>query len=71
MLSTDLYKIYHNDSLDRLIVTKGRFHINEICCDTPICADDTAAGSDFSVLAEDYGELELVALLLEKCNFTV
>ena len=32
ILSTDLYNVYNNGSLDRLAVTKGGFHIGEICC---------------------------------------
>ena len=46
VLSTDLYKVYNNGSLDRLAVTKGGFHIGEICCAAPTCADDTSPMSD-------------------------
>ena len=46
VLSTDLYKVYNNGSLDRLAVTKGGFRIGEICCAAPTYADDTSPMSD-------------------------
>ena len=46
VLSTDLYKVYNNRSLDRLAITRGGFRIGEICCAAPTCADDTAPMSE-------------------------
>ena len=69
MLSTDLYKVYQNGSLDRLAVTKGGYYIDEICSAAPTCADDVAAASDkLSSLqslvstAEDFSVMELIVI---------
>ena len=62
VLSTDLYKVYNNGSLDRLAVTKGGFHIGEICCVAPTCADDISPMSD---------ELSLYSLWCQKQKTSV
>ena len=46
ILSTDLYKVYGNNLLDRLKIPVIGCHIGEICCVAPICADDMAILAD-------------------------
>ena len=57
--------VYNNGSLDR----HGGFHIGEICCVAPTCADDTSPMSDeLSPLhslvseAEDFSAMELFVI---------
>ena len=45
-LSTDLYKVYQDGSINRIAVVEGRYHIGEICCAVPTCADDSASMSE-------------------------
>lgn len=45
ILSTDLYKLYGNNQLDRIQDKGDGFHIGEICCAAPTVADDIAMGS--------------------------
>jgi hypothetical protein len=42
ILSTDQYKCYNNDLLDRLIDSQYGVHIGDIPCNAPTCADDIA-----------------------------
>ena len=51
ILSTDLYKLYGNGSLERLIDRGIGAHIGEICCVVPTAADDMElAASDLTTL---------------------
>jgi hypothetical protein len=42
ILSTDQYKCYNNDLLDRLIESHYGVRIGDIPCNAPTCADDVA-----------------------------
>ena len=73
ILSTDLYKVYLDGCLRRLAEVRGGYHIGEICCAAPTCADDVAAISNtLGVLqsmvssAVDYSEMELYLIQPEK-----
>ena len=44
ILSTDLYKLYGNDELDRLDKPGLGCHVGEISCVAPACADDITVG---------------------------
>ena len=46
ILSTDLYKLYGNNLLDRLKLPGIGVHIGEIPCVAPVCADDMVLASD-------------------------
>ncbi|MCG7866749.1 MAG: hypothetical protein JAY74_10300 [Candidatus Thiodiazotropha taylori] len=45
ILSTDLYKLYGNDQLDRLKDMGVGSYIGEVCCAAPTTADDMALGA--------------------------
>ena len=45
-MSTDLYKVYGNGLLDRLVASLLGTWIGDICCVAPACADDLALSSD-------------------------
>ena len=45
-LSTELYKVYLDGCLRRFTEVKGGYHIGEICCAAPICAENVAAISN-------------------------
>ena len=72
VLSTDLYKVYNNGSLDRLAVTKGGFLIGKICCVAPTCADTFPLSDELSPLqslvseTEDFSVIELFVIQLVK-----
>ena len=46
ILSTDLYKLYGNDQLNRLENTGLGCHVGEVSCVAPACADDIIIGAD-------------------------
>ena len=46
ILSTDLYKVYGNKLLDRLVASLLGTWIGDMCCVAPACADDLALSSD-------------------------
>ena len=46
ILSTDLYKLYGNDQLDRLDKPGLGCHLGEISCAAPACADGITVGAD-------------------------
>ena len=46
ILSTDLYKLYGNDELDRLDKPGLGCHVGEISCVAPACADDITVGAE-------------------------
>ena len=46
IFSTDLYKVYGNGLLDRLVASLLGTWIGDICCVAPACADDLALSSD-------------------------
>ena len=46
ILSTEMYKVYLYGCLRRLAEVKGGYHVSEICCAAPTCADDVAAISN-------------------------
>ena len=46
ILSTDLYKLYGNDQLDRLDKPGLGYHVGEISCAAPACVDDITVGAD-------------------------
>ena len=51
ILSTDLYKVYGNGLLDKLVLSGEGCHIGEVCCVAPTVADDLAvAASSLSSL---------------------
>ena len=54
ILSTDLYKLYDNGLFKRLQLSGLGYHIGEISCAIPGCADNTA------VLAENKKILQLL-----------
>ncbi|MEW8547615.1 MAG: reverse transcriptase family protein, partial [Candidatus Thiodiazotropha sp.] len=69
ILSTDLYKVYNNRLLDRLMCTGMGARIGNVCCVAPTCADDVALASDDKVtlqslvdIAVDYSKMELYKL---------
>ena len=45
-LSTDLYKVYEDESINRIDVVEGGYHIGNICCAVPTCANDSAPMSE-------------------------
>ena len=72
-MSTEMYKVYLDGCLRRLAEVKGCYHIGEICCAAPTCADDVAAISNtlealqsMVSSAVDYSEMELYLIQPEK-----
>ena len=39
-VSTDQYKVYQEWSIIRIAVVEGGYHIGEMCCAVPTCAND-------------------------------
>ena len=54
ILSTDLYKLYGNDQLDRLDKPGLGCHVGEISCAAPACADDITIGTKLKLLTGWY-----------------
>ena len=52
ILSTDLYKVYSNNLLDRLTLAKDATKIGPIICVAPACADDVAVTADSSEIMQ-------------------
>ena len=52
ILSADLYKLYINDLLDRMVQSGAGGHIGDIPCNAPTCADD------MTTLSETENELQ-------------
>ena len=46
VLSADLYKVYYNDSLDRIQLTGSGARVGDILVQAPACADDVTVLSD-------------------------
>ena len=46
ILSTDLFKLFGNDLLDRLKIRGIGSHIGDISCIAPTCTDDIVIASD-------------------------
>ena len=45
-LSTDLYNVYQDESINGNAVVEGGYHIGKICCAVLTCADDSASMSE-------------------------
>ena len=45
-LSTGLYKVYQDGSINQIADVEGGYHIGDICCAVPTCADDSAPMSE-------------------------
>ena len=65
ILSADLYKVYVNDLLDRMLHSNIGGHIGNIPCNAPTCADDMSSLSDniselqvLCNMAHDYSKKE-------------
>ena len=59
ILSTDLYKVYSNNLLDRLTLAKDATKIGPIIFVTPACADDVAVTADSSEIMQSLLDIGL------------
>ena len=72
-LSTDLYKVYQDGSINQIAIVEGVYHIGEICCAIPTCADDSAPMSEELLplrsqasTAEEYSIMEEILIQPDK-----